>query len=446
MSENGSAEAKPTWGRYDGRDTLTTFLIVSIFIFAPLFTLYCYLTCSHFQCIIYAPFFAFLEMPFSDFWEIVPHPTWKALYIFVIWNVFQVFLFNCVPGKISTGQRTPAGNLLKYHINGLRVWIITHIVFLICIYFRLFPSTIIYDNWGSLLAISNIFGYLLATFSFVKAIYFPSHPGDVKFTGHLLYDFFMGAEMNPRIGDFDFKLFFNGRPGIIGWNLINLSFMMAQYHIHGEISNSMMLVTLLHMIYILDFFWNEEWYLCTIDIAHDHFGWYLAWGDYAWLPCIYTLQGHYLTVYPHHLAQSEMIIISIMGLSGYALFRAVNYQKSMFRKTPPGEKFMIWGKPATFVEAYYTTSDGQAHQSNLLTSGFWGMARHLNYLGDLCLSFAYCACCGFNHFLPYVYFLYMTVLLMYRVERDHGRLKEKYGAKWDEYCKVVRWKIIPFVY
>jgi hypothetical protein len=52
----------------------------------------------------------------------------------------------------------------------------------------------------------------------------------------------------------------------------------------------MIMVTLLHMLYILDFFFNEDWYLKTIDIAHDHYGWYLAWGDLVWLPWMYTLQ------------------------------------------------------------------------------------------------------------------------------------------------------------
>lgn len=41
---------------------------------------------------------------------------------------------------------------------------------------------------------------------------------------------------------------------------------------------------------MLDFFWNETWYLKTIDICHDHFGWYLGWGDCVWLPYLYTLQ------------------------------------------------------------------------------------------------------------------------------------------------------------
>lgn len=27
-----------------------------------------------------------------------------------------------------------------------------------------------------------------------------------------------------------------------------------------------------HLLYVLDFFYNEDWYLRTIDICHDHFG------------------------------------------------------------------------------------------------------------------------------------------------------------------------------
>lgn len=39
--------------------------------------------------------------------------------------------------------------------------------------------------------------------------------------GSMIYDMYMGIELNPRIGDsFDFKLFTNGRPGIIAWTLM----------------------------------------------------------------------------------------------------------------------------------------------------------------------------------------------------------------------------------
>lgn len=58
----------------------------------------------------------------------------------------------------------------------------------------------------------------------------------------------MGIEFNPRVGKwFDFKLFFNGRPGIVAWTLINLSYMAKQQELHGHITNSMILVNVLQV-------------------------------------------------------------------------------------------------------------------------------------------------------------------------------------------------------
>lgn len=69
-----------------------------------------------------------------------------------------------------------------------------------------------------------------------------------KFTGNFFYDYMMGIEFNPRIGKwFDFKLFFNGRPGIVAWTLINLSFAAKQQELYGEVTNSMILVNVLQV-------------------------------------------------------------------------------------------------------------------------------------------------------------------------------------------------------
>jgi 7-dehydrocholesterol reductase len=443
------AFSKPTWGRYNsGKDHITNATVIAIFFLTPLFTIYFHVCCSHFECSLAAPLLQIFQQRITvlDFFKLTPPPNLQAFYILVFWYTFQTLLYLYFPCEQHSGQLTPAGYELKYNVNGLRAWIVSHLLFFVCAYFDVISWTIIYDNLGALLVLSNIWGYILATYCYVKAIYFPTHEHDCKRTGNFLYDYFMGIELNPRIGNFDFKLYFNGRPGIVGWNLINISYIAAQYKIHGEITNGMVLMSFLHLVYILDFFWNEDWYLRTIDIAHDHFGWMLAWGDTTWLPFMYTLQGLYLTVHPYRLSVTQFAIIAFLGLSGYAIFRLVNNQKAAFRKTPPGEKFIIWGKPATYVAASYKTSDGKTHQSNLLTSGFWGWSRHFNYFGDLLISFAYCACCGSEHLLPYFYFIFMTCLLVTRVERDHERLKEKYGSKWDEYCKIVKWKILPYFY
>ena len=36
-------------------------------------------------------------------------------------------------------------------------------------------------------------------------------------SGNFIYDFFLGHQLNPRWGKFDFKFFFESRPGLIGW-------------------------------------------------------------------------------------------------------------------------------------------------------------------------------------------------------------------------------------
>ncbi|KAJ9049180.1 hypothetical protein DSO57_1030041 [Entomophthora muscae] len=254
----------------------------------------------------------------------------------------------------------------------------------------------------------------------------------------------MGVELNPRLGDLDFKLFHNGRPGITGWTLINLSFLFAQFQKLGYVTNSMLILNLLHAIYVGDFFYNEDWYLRTIDIAHDHFGFYLAWGDSVWLPFMYTLQSQYLYLHPVNLSNEFAAIILALGFGGYYIFRTVNNQKDLVRKKKGDVD--IWGMPARVIKAQYVTGNGECHTSLLLTSGYWGISRHFNYVGDLMMCLAFCLTCGFEYALPHFYFVYMVILLLHRVQRDHSRCLGKYGAYWEEYCALVPYKVIPYIY
>jgi hypothetical protein len=94
------------------------------------------------------------------------------------------------------------------------------------------------QNWAGLLVAANVYGYILPMFAYAKAHVAPSHAEDRKFSGEIrcqvlemplltsdlgswLYDFYMGIEFNPRFGNnWDFKLFHNGRPGIVAWTLM----------------------------------------------------------------------------------------------------------------------------------------------------------------------------------------------------------------------------------
>eukprot|EP00064_Thunnus_orientalis_P012152 superscaffoldBa00001826_g12186 len=220
--------------------------------------------------------------------------------------------------------------------------------------------------------------------------------------------------------------------------------MAKQQELYGHVTNSMILVNVLQAIYVLDFFWNEAWYLKTIDICHDHFGWYLGWGDCVWLPYLYTLQGLYLVYHPVQLSNIHALAVLLLGLIGYYIFRSTNHQKDLFRRTEGS--CSIWGRKPTYIECSYRSADGGIHRSKLLTSGFWGTARHFNYTGDLMGSLAYCAACGFGHILPYFYIVYMTILLVHRCVRDEHRCSSKYGKDWKRYTDAVPYRLIPGVF
>lgn len=440
-----------TWGRDKDISWFTAISSLFIMIFCPFFAFYSWMACTHYQCEILGPFQGITQDLTQDgilkFLEAkLPHPTPEGLQIYFSWLLFQAVLYAILPSKIGYGQQTPAGFVLPYKVNGLLAWFVTHAIFLLgAYYFEWWNPAIIHDNWGALLIAANIYGYFLTLFAFAKAYIAPSHPEDRKFSGSIIYDMFMGIEFNPRFGKlWDFKLFHNGRPGIIAWTLINLSFAAAQYREIGYVTNSMILVNFLHAVYVLDFFYNEDWYLRTIDICHDHFGFYLAWGDTVWLPWMYTLQSHYLVRNPVDLPTPFFASVLGMGLLGYYIFRAVNNEKDLVRRMDG--KCMLWGKPAKFVRAKYSTSDGMEHTSILIASGYWGIARQFNYVGDLLISFAMCLACGVGHLLPYFYIIYMAILLLHRIGRSDHRCRAKYGPAWDEYCRLVPYKLIPYIY
>jgi len=94
----------------------------------------------------------------------------------------------------------------------------------------------------------------------------------------------------------------------------------------------------------------------------------------------------------------------------------------------------------------------------LLADGWWGLARHINYFGDLLMGLAWCAAAGFDlsahaarqtslwAVVPWFYEIYFVILLVHRERRDNQHCAAKYGAAWEEYTVRVPWRMVPFIY
>jgi 7-dehydrocholesterol reductase len=98
------------------------------------------------------------------------------------------------------------------------------------------------------------------------------------------------------------------------------------------------------------------------------------------------------------------------------------------------------------IRARYVTAGGERKTSLLLTSGWWGVARHFHYVPELAAAFLWCAPAGFAQPLPYFYFFFLVPLLVDRAARDDARCRSKYGAAWEEYCARVPYRMLPYVY
>ncbi|KAL6404141.1 Delta(14)-sterol reductase [Ilyonectria robusta] len=339
--------------------------------------------------------------------------------------------------------------------------------------------TFISDNFIQILTANILFAYGVAHFVYIRSFSVKADNKENRelaaggHSGNLMYDWFIGRELNPRvtlplIGEIDLKEFLELRPGMMGWIILNCSWCAQQYRNYGFVTDSAICITAVQALYVVDSWWNEPAILTTIDITNDGFGFMLSFGDIVWLPFVYSLPVRYLSVHPLSLGPLGIAgMLSLIGL-GFYIFRSANNEKNRFRTNPDD--------PRVAHLKYLQTKRG----SKLLISGWWGVARHINYFGDWIQSWPYCLptgiagyqilsagtqvegevafvmqdgrqviqgeARGWGMFITYFYVLYFAILLIHRDSRDDEKCQRKYGEDWEKYKKIVRWRIVPGIY
>lgn len=368
------------------------------------------------------------------------------------WAAYLAWFFTLAvvdiyaPGKDVEGVPLRDGTVLPYRINGrfmvlglavllaARVWALpTHYV----------PELeFLHLHQMELTCVTIIFSFVLAT-AVYAASFVPLRKPNGKGTherilsvngnlGNAVYDWFIGRELNPRIGPWDIKLYCELRPGLLLLLLIDVACIHHQYHAMGRVSDSLVLVTLLQTLYIFDGVLNEEGCLTMIDVVTDGFGFMLAFGDLAWVPWLYSLQCRYLAL-PQNtvdLGWAKTLAIAALSGVGYYIFSSANQQKSDFKQGKLDHMHSI------------STPSGL----RLLVDGWWGLAQHINYFGDWLIGWLWCLPTGTQTPLTYFYVVYFATLLVHRQVRDDAKCLAKYGAAWTKYTAAVPYKIVPYIY
>ncbi|KFM27372.1 7-dehydrocholesterol reductase [Auxenochlorella protothecoides] len=381
--------------------------------------------------------------------EAYPSPSWAAVRYILGFGLLQGVLQVWLPGPVHRGPTTPRGNVPTYTANGVPTLATTLLIFLATWRAGLFDPGAVYDCMGSIVSTSNIMSLILCTLLYLKANDFsfgwlaPSST-DSGTTGSLLYDFYWGMELYPRIGAFDIKVWTNCRMGMMGWSVITLCYAVKQAQLYGAPATSMLLSVALVQVYIFKFFLWETGYWSSMDIAHDRAGFYLCWGCLVWIPAVYTSPAMYLVRRPVNLPLSLTLVLGFLGLAAIYINYDSDRQRQEFRQSDG--KALVWGAPPQAIRAQYRTGDGRTKTSLLLVSGWWGLARHFHYLPELVAAAIWSMPAFHFAIMPFVYLAFLTILLLDRAYRDDARCSAKYGKYWDQYCQRVPYRVVPYLF
>ncbi|MBW2499913.1 MAG: hypothetical protein JRF61_21725 [Deltaproteobacteria bacterium] len=375
---------------------------------------------------------AALVLPDLAFWSRLVAPSLTTIALYLFWVGFQAALFHWLPGREVEGTPLRDGRRLVYRLNGLLALFVTVLVAALGVLMGVVPAGLLYDQLGAMVSTVNLI-VLVGCIGLMIVARRQASAEELRL--NWLEAYTLGGCLNPRLGRFDLKFFCESRPSMILWVLMDLSFAAKQFELHGTVSNAMVLVCFFQILYVADYFYFEDAILTTWDIKHENFGFILAWGCLAWIPFAYALQPLYLVQHPEPLPIWGAAAIFLLNAAGFYLFRSSNLQKHRFSSDPMEP---IWGEKPDFIR----TEQGRL----LLVSGWWGMARHANYLGDWMMGLAWSFNCGFARVLPYFYPIYFAILLLHREWRDSKHCATKYGRDWERYTQKVRWRIVPGLY
>ena len=354
------------------------------------------------------------------------------LIVFVAFFVAQLVLpARWVPGYVVDSA---TGEPRRYRLNGLLVFVVALAVWA-------FELTGMPRDWfyrSSVYAVAG--GTVLTTLLTIVSVF--SQPAGKVRNPLLALWFGRAQEQQLFNGRFDVKMYFYVVGGAM-WALNALSAAAYHHDLFGANANpGVYLYAAFVTFYIFDYFIFERVQLYTYDLIHEGVGFKLWWGGlmvYGWM-FILPLWG--LAVYPgpgFSPAWTNAWLAGSVALFvvGWGTSRAANMQKYTFKRWPD-RKFL------GLIEPKYI----EAGDRKILCSGFWGAARHLNYMGEGLLALSVALVFGHPANLwSWTYFIFIVSFFLYRQLDDDKHCAAKYGPeRWAEYRQRVRWRMMPGVY
>ncbi|KAH7025835.1 Delta(24(24(1)))-sterol reductase like protein [Microdochium trichocladiopsis] len=396
------------------------------------------------------------DQSLSDFFSHLGHliytgafPTLQAWKIYWVYYVFEAVLYIFAPGVYGYGKPLPFedGKQLQYYCSAFVSFYITIATMAVLHFTGWFPIYTFLDEFGPIMSVGILSGFLCSFVAYFSAL---ARGAQHRMTGYPIYDFFMGAELNPRMfGILDFKMFYEVR---IPWYIlfgISAAGAARQYDQYGYVTGEMWFLVMAHYLYANACSKGEQLIISTWDMYYEKWGFMLIFWNMAGVPlsychCTLYLANHHPSEYAWNKWALGLLFVSYLGV--YCVWDQANGQKNAFRAMERGKLIKRYTFPALpwiYIDNPKTipTSTGDS----LLVDGWWGYARKIAYTCDVFFAVSWGLITGFDSPFPWFYPVFFVGMIIHRATRDIQRCRIKYGDAWKEYERQVPYLFIPYV-
>lgn len=335
-----------------------------------------------------------------DFVYTGAYPSLKAWTIYWTFLIFEGFCYCLMPGIWGYGKPLPHlnGKQLPYYCSAYTSFYATIAVALGLHVSGLFKLYTLIDEFGPLLSVAIISGFIVSIVAYVSALL---RGAEHRMTGAPLYDFFMGAELNPRMfGILDFKMFFEVRLPWFILFLLSCGVAARQLERYGYVSGEIGFLIMAHFLYANACSKGEELIITTWDMYYEKWGFMLIFWNLAGVPLSYCHCTLYLANHePSEYQWSKPALIALYAsyLFVYWVWDTCNSQKNRFRSAERGTLVvrhtfpqLPWQTLKNPKTIKTTTGD------DILADGWYGMARKLHYSCDAFFAITWGLICGFQ--------------------------------------------------
>ena len=174
-------------------------------------------------------------------------PSIKAWTMYWVFFVFEAACYLYLPGIYVHGKplQHEGGKSLIYYCSGVWSFYTTIVVAALLHLTGVFKLYTILDEFGPLMSVAILSGFIVSIVAYVSALY---RGVEHRMTGSHVYDFFVGAELNPRLfGLLDFKMFFEVRLPWFILLMISVATAARQYESFGWVSGEVGFLVLAHL-------------------------------------------------------------------------------------------------------------------------------------------------------------------------------------------------------